>query len=683
MTKKFEHLFSPIQIGKLKIKNRTAMMAMAVFSKRMMNQDGSFTKDGADYFITRAKGGVGLLISGLIGVIGYTDRPFINKDPESYIKNQRYLMDGIHKYGAKMFIQLTAGTGRVTKDPKDPVAPSQLPNVWDPTIIHREMTKEEIHNMVKAFGQGALNVKRAGGDGVEIHAVHEGYLLDQFSQSITNQRTDEYGGSLENRLRFTCEIVQEIKRVCGQDFPVFLRYSVRSYMKEFNRGALPGEKFKEVGRDLPESRLAAQILEKAGYDALDCDNGCYDAWFWPHPPTYMPKACNLADVKEIKKVVSIPVICAGRFDNPAVADSCIANGEIDMMGMGRPLLADPEAVNKFAKDEVDDVRPCISCHMGCFGRIYRLPEEGNDISCALNPACGKEKSMALKPAAKIKKILVVGGGIAGMEAARVCALRGHTVDLYEKTGELGGVFIAAAMPDFKEDDRKLLKWYKKQIKDTGVHVHLNTEITPKVVKKGGYDEIFVATGAKERKLAIPDLQKHNVFYAKEALMRKDIPGRDILIIGGGLTGCEIAYALGKRGKRVTIFEAMDTILNVYGLSATNFNMLLEAIDYYKIKVYTGTTLQSYDGKIVQAVQIIKNNLNCAGRAMNRIAFGPQGRAKHITVNADTIIVSVGYISDQILYKELQGPHTYLLGDAEHPANVMNAIWTAYDIASKI
>lgn len=448
MSSNYPHLFSPVTVGNVEIPNRIAMMPMGVFSPRLMNpKTGAYTKDGADYYIERAKGGTGLIITGLVPVI---PMPFMNpvNHPDAYISEMKYLMDGVHEHGGKIFIQLTAMTGRAAHLENQAAAralpaPSETPNVWDPTITSRAITKEEIRQYIVNFAQAAYEVKQAGGDGVEIHAVHEGYLLDQFAIGFYNRRTDEYGGCLENRLRFPREIVEAIKEKCGRDFPVSVRYSVRSYVKDFNRGALPGEDFEEKGRDLEEGILVARKLEEYGYDMLNCDNGSYDSWFWPHPPVYMPKACNLQDVSAVKTAVSIPVVCAGRFDDPALADRAIAEGKIDMMGMGRPLLADPELGKKFYEGRLSDVRPCISCHQGCLGRIF----QNKDISCAVNPACGREKSYALKPADVKKKILVIGGGLGGMEAARVCAIRGHEVDLYEKKNELGGVFIAAAAPD--------------------------------------------------------------------------------------------------------------------------------------------------------------------------------------------------------------------------------------------
>lgn len=300
------------------------------------------------------------------------------------------------------------------------IAPCKIHNVWNKDIMHREMTKEEIHERVEAFGKLAKMCKDAGIDGVEVHAVHEGYLLDQFAISAMNTRTDEYGGSLENRLRFTCEIIQEIKRGCGKDYPVTVRYSVASKMKGWNQGALPGEDYKEFGRSLEESPKAAQILEAAGCDALNADNGTYDSWYYPHPPVYMPLACNLPECEYIKNFVNIPVICAGRMHDPISASEAVASGKIDAIGLARPLLADPQWPNKAQAGDLDNIRPCISCHVGCMGEVlggafiaaaamdfkemdrsllnwYRTQMKNSNVDIRMNTVADQETIAAMNP----------------------------------------------------------------------------------------------------------------------------------------------------------------------------------------------------------------------------------------------------------------------------------------------
>lgn len=682
MTNKYPNLFEPIQIGSMIVPNRIAMMPMGVFSPRLANiKDGSYTKAGADYYIERAKGGTGMIVTGVIPIIGPAINP--NNSPETYIESMKYLADGVHQYGSKLCVQFTALSGRatavtnVTNGVEDPSVSADIPNVWDPTLTHPELKTEDIQTYVDGFANAASYAKAAGADAVEIHAVHEGYLLDQFTMSNYNHRTDKYGGSLENRLRFPVEIVKAIKEKCGKDFPVLVRYSVVSKVKALNRGALPGEEFEEFGRDMEESKIVAKMLQDAGYDALDCDNGNYDSWYWPHPPVYMPKACNLEDVKEIKKVVDIPVILAGKFDDPQLANEVIGKGEVDMMGMGRPLLADPELGHKFFEGREDDIRPCIGCHQGCLGRIFM----GQDISCAVNPTCGHEKDYAITKANNVKEILVVGGGLGGMEAARVSALRGHHVHLYEKTNQLGGVFVAAAAPDFKEDDKRLLKWYEKQMKDLNIDIHLNSEVTKDMCE--GYDEIFVATGASENHIEIPGAKDEQVHYAIEELLENPDTGDNVIVIGGGLTGCEIAYQQAKAGKKVTIVEKSETILNAMGLSAANYNMLMDLLDYYKVNVIKNATVTDVkDGKAI-VMETVKNYPNVANRAPRPFLIGGDGMPVKHEIPVDHLIVSVGYKSDQKLYDEIKDEHVYLIGDAKKPTNVMDAIWSAFLIAKDI
>lgn len=676
MSNKYPNLFSPIKIGNCEVKNRIAMMPMGNFAKRMMHPDGSYTQDGADYYIERAKGGTGLIITGLVPMVSWLGLPHILANPETYVEHQKYLAEGCHKYGAKVFIQMTAISGRSSVHPGDP-APSVMPMVWDPTKTTREMSVEEIHQYVENFAEGAYLAQQAGIDGVEVHAVHEGYLIDQFTISAFNHRTDEYGGSLENRLRFPIEIVQAIKAKCGKDYPVSLRYSVKSYVKDFNRGALPGEEYEEFGRDMEESLVAAKMLVDAGYDMLNCDNGTYDSWYWAHPPVYMPKACNLEDVARIAEVVDVPVVCAGKFDDPELAEKAIAEGKCDIMGLGRPLLADENFAVKVEEGKEDDIRPCIGCHMGCLSRIFQPPFK--DISCALNPRCGLEKQLELKEAEVKKKIAVVGAGIGGMEAARVCAIRGHEVTLYEKTDKLGGVFVAAAAFEFKEDDKRLLRWYEKQMKDLSIKILFNTEFVE--ANAAEYDEVIVATGADERKLSVPGFENENVIYAVDSLLNKEIHNKNVVIVGGGLTGCEIAYDLATKNCNVTVVEMEHTILNVEGMCAANYNMLVELMELNHVKIMTGAVVEKYEDGVAFIAQKVGNVPNSKGRAGS---VSLHGMTKKMTeIPADNIIISCGYISNQNLYNKIKNENVHLIGDAEKPGNLMTAIWKAYDVAMHI
>jgi 2-enoate reductase len=556
---------------------------------------------------------------------------------------------------------MSGGFGRVTIPTNlgefPPVAPSPIQHRWlDKTC--RELTVDEIKSIVKKFGDGAFNAKRAGFDGVQIHAVHEGYLIDQFAISLFNHRTDEYGGSLENRLRFAREIVEEIKNKCGEDFPVTLRYSPKSFIKDLRDGALPGEEFVEKGRDLDEGIEAAKLLVSYGYDSLDTDVGSYDSWWWSHPPMYQEKGLYRPYAKLMKETVDVPIICAGRMDNPDMALEAIENGTCDIISLGRPLLADPDYVNKLRRNRCKEIRPCISCQEGCMGRIqhYSL------LNCAVNPQACKEKDNALTPILKKKKVLIVGGGVAGCEAARVLALRGHEPVLYEKNDRLGGNLIPGGAPDFKEDDIALADWYAYTLKELNVNVNLNTEITKEEILNSKADTVIIATGSTPKVFSLGDDDK--VFTAADVLLGKKESGNSTIVVGGGLVGCELALDLAKKGKKVTIVEALHKILALNGpLCSANSEMLEKLIPFNNIDVKTNSKVKAYkDGSLEIETENGTEKIEC-----------------------DSVILSVGYKEENSLYKELEFeiPEIHLLGDARKVSNIMYAIWDAYEVANHI
>jgi 2-enoate reductase len=527
-------------------------------------------------------------------------------------------------------------------------------------------TDRMIEKFIYAFGQTALRCKEIGCDGVEIHAVHEGYLLDQFAMRYTNHRTDAYGGSLENRLRFACEIVKEIKKVCGEDFPVSLRYSVRSMTRGFNEGAVPGEDFVEVGRTTEESEQAIKILEDAGYDMFDCDNGTYDAWFWAHPPVYAPLNMNLSYVEHIKRFTTKPVVCAGRMQPDAAAES-IAAGRIDAMGVGRQLLCDPEYVTKIKEGRLDDVRPCISCHGACL-TFFGLNGKGTDIDpmhvemgrCVLNPWTNNETKYSKEPAKNPKHIAVIGGGIGGMETAIQASLRGHRVDLYEKTDRLGGVFNAAAAMSFKEKDKELLLWYRKKLKECGAAVHLNTEIAD--IDALDADVVVIATGAHARTLKIPGAEK--AVTATDFLDGRAAVGDRVVIVGGGLTGCEIAYELALSGKHPSIVEMTPYLVGARGICMANSSMLRELLRFRKVPAYLNATVDSItdDGVVINT---------------------PEGQK---TVPADSVILSVGYAPDTrfaALKEKKRTKPVYFVGDCDRVGSLKTVIKQAYELVQKL
>ena len=684
MDKKLEPLFTPWKIGNCEIKNRVVLTSMGGTDLFGWMEKNHFDKEGANFLLEAARNNVGLILPGCQPVYNPMFGQWLHKNKKMY-KDLANWMPEFHKTGAKLFVQLTAGFGRsftisgmmetlytnkvlrVLSRPvmdldKITASASPSPNRWSDKVPSREMTKEEIREFITAFAKSAKMLRDAGVDGVEIHAVHEGYLLDQFTLKYVNKRTDEYGGSLENRYRFAAEIVKEIKKACGKDFPVSLRYSVVSKTKGFRQGALPGEEYTEVGRDMAESEIAAKYLQDAGYDMLNCDNGTYDAWYWAHPPIYMPENCNLADVEHIKQFVDIPVVCAGRLD-PEAAAASIAAGKLDGAGFARPFLADRAWVTKLLEDRPEDIRPCILCHNGCFNMChYKGVPNDQDLfdslglaRCAVNAETMQTGKHYIKKTASPKKVAVIGGGIGGMETARVLKLRGHEPVIYEKSGELGGTFIAASAESYKGKLRELLAWYRRQMEQLGIEVRLNTEI--KDLSGFAGQDVVIATGARARRLKnVPGSEK--MIEACDYLTGTPV-GDMVAVIGGGLTGCEIAYELALQGKKPVIVEMKDDLISQKGVCLANSSYLREWFALNGVPVWLETTLKAVrDGSIL-----------CAGKD-----------GKEIEIPCDCVISSAGYIPAPLAK---HGKQVYLVGDCRQVGNLRTVVWRAYEVAMAI
>lgn len=660
---KYQTLFTPIQIGKLTLKNRFAMAPMGPLG--LGDSEGGWNQRGIDYYTRRAQGGTGLIITGVtfsdceVETQSMPNCPNSTYNPVHFVRTSREMTERVHAYGAKIFLQMSGGFGRVTIPTNlgefPPVAPSPIPHRWlDKTC--RELTRDEIHKIIESFGKGAFNAKRAGFDGVEIHAVHEGYLIDQFAIAFFNHRTDEYGGSLENRLRFAKEIREEIAKTCGWDFPVAVRFSPKSMLKDWRKGALPNEEFEEKGRDLEEGLQTAKLLEAYGYDALDVDVGCYDAWWWNHPPMYMEKGPYRKYAKLVKETVKVPVFMAGRMNTPEMAESCVKDGTCDVISLGRPLLADPDYVKKLRTNHVCEIRPCISCQEGCMGRIQTY----SMINCAVNPQAARERVTAYEPVARKKRVLIAGGGVAGCEAARVLAERGHEPVLYEASERLGGNLLPGGAPAFKEDDLQLVKWYENELERLRVPVYLNTRVTKEMVLESGCDAVIVATGSRPKMFSLGDDEK--VYCAEQVLMNQKDPGDRVVVVGGGLVGCEMALDLAQKGKKVTILEALPKIMAVNGpICSANKEMLEELLPFHGVDIIC--------------------NAKVTGFQNGAVSYETDGKAEKL--DADSVILSVGYRSADELYHELEFDvaDLYLLGDAGKVSNIMYAIWDAFEVAN--
>ena len=684
MDQKLEPLFTPWKIGNCEIKNRIVLTSMGGTDLFGWMEKNHFDKDGAKFIMEIAKNNVGLILPGCQPVYNPMFGQWLYKNKKMYDDLKKWMPE-FHKTGAKLFVQLTAGFGRsftissmmetlftnpVLKVLSKPfmdldmitASASPSPNRWSDKVPSRALTKEEIKKFVDAFAKSAKMLKDAGVDGVEVHAVHEGYLLDQFTLKYVNKRTDEYGGSFENRYRFPVEVVQAIKKACGDDFPVSLRYSVISKTKGFRQGAIPGEDYVEVGRDMEESEKAAKYLQDAGYDCLNCDNGTYDAWYWAHPPVYMPENCNLADVEHIKNFIDIPVICAGRLD-PRVAADSIKEGKLDGAGFARPFLADQAWVTKMMNDQEEDIRPCILCHNGCFNMChYKGVPNDQELSdslhlarCAVNAETMQWNKHYIKKTTSPKTVHIIGGGIGGMEAARVLKLRGHTPIIHEKSDVLGGTFIPASAESYKGKLRELLEWYRLQMKKLNIEVKLNDEV--KDIAVFGDAPVIVATGSTPRQLRrVPGYEK--MVEACEFLTGTPV-GDTVAVIGGGLTGSEIAYELALKGKNPIIVEMKDDLVSQKGVCLANSSYLREWFALNKTPVYLETTLKEVkDGSIV-----------CT-----------QKDGKEIEIPCDSVISCAGYIPAPLAEKS---GNVHLVGDCLAIGNLRSVVWRAYDVAMKI
>ena len=684
MDERLEALFTPWSIGGCEVKNRIVMTSMGGTNIFGWMEKNHFDQAGAEFLLERARHDAGLILPGCQPVYNPMRGEWLDQNQQMYADLKPFMQE-VHATGCKMFVQLTAGFGRsftvsdlMEKAWANPVGravmrpfmdldkicatASPSPNRWSDRVPSREMTIPEIDRFVEAFARSAKMLRDAGVDGVEVHAVHEGYLLDQFTLPYVNHRQDIYGGSFENRYRFPVRIVQAIHGACGDDFPVSLRYSVVSRTKGFREGALPGEDYTEVGRTMEESERAARYLTDAGYAMLNCDDGTYYAWYWAHPPIYMPENCNLADVEHIKEFVDVPVVCAGRMD-PYVGAQAVAEGKLDAVGFARQFLADGEWVSKLRAGKPEEIRPCICCHNGCFtmckygkhANTQPLEDSLHLSRCAVNAETMQTDRHYIRQTTRPKRVAVIGGGIGGMECARVLKLRGHEPVIYERTGQLGGVFRAASQASFKGKLRDLLAWYEHQMDEMGIEVHLNTEVTD--VTSLGAGAVVIATGSTPKRLPVPGIEK--AVEAVEFLSGEKSVGQTVAVIGGGLTGCEIAYELFQQGKSPLIVEMKDDLVAQDGVCLANSSYLREFFAWKKVPVYLNTSLTEVrDGSIVVT--------DAAGR--------------RDMLPCDSVITAAGYDPAPLMKG---AGHVHLVGDCDGVGNLRTVIWRAYEVAMRI
>ena len=561
-----------------------------------------------------------------------------------HIPGLAWLAENIREQGAVPAIQIEH-CGRQKFLGTQPIcAPSAIPwpKLWDQygvQAVPHVLTIEEIQDIVHAFGDAALRAKQAGFELVEIHGAH-GYLLTNFFSPTTNHRTDLYGGSLENRMRIYVEIVHDVRKKVGPDFPVTIRLS--------------GTDYEPDGFPIEDTIELAKVLEKEGIDAFHISGGDHHTMIHQVSPMAIDVCHNVWAAEAIKKVVHVPVIASGSITLPEYAEEIIASGKGDFVGLGRPLWADPEWPLKAMEDRPEDIRPCIRCNEGCLERTFF---NFKAITCAVNPTISREGELDLKPAAKPRKIAVVGGGPAGMEAARVCKLRGHEVTLFEEK-ELGGLLHEASVPEFKSDIRPLCKYLITQIEKLGIPVEHKKASAADLA---GYDAVICATGSRPILPGVPGIDKPGVMDALEVLNGARKPEGRIAVIGGGLVGTETALHLAEQGMHTTLVEMLPKIMN--GVAATDQLAYSERIAKADMEVCTGTRLVSIgDGEITVS-----------------------DRTGTHTIPADSVIIAIGLKAQDSLYGELcaQGKEAYLVGDAVHPGKIFDAFHTAYRVAWKI
>ena len=618
-------LFTPLSIDGLELKNRIVAPPIGLTFAAPENY--------FDYYLARARGGAGLIMMGGV-LLDFPSMMVLNLFQQANTELLKDLLREVHAQGCKMGVQFVH-LGRQTSSQligMPLVAPSPIP---DPVFKEtpRALTREEIKDFVERFSEAALKAKELGFDVIELHAAH-GYLLSTFLSPHANHREDEYGGDVRNRARFLLEIIQRIRDVVGDDLPLGCRFN--------GTDNYPG------GVTLQEAKITAQLLEEAGVNYLSVSAGVYGSDPVIIPSFYESPGCYASLAAEMKNVVDLPIIAVGRINDPWLGEDILASGKADLIAMGRPLIADPELPNKAVRGESDEIRSCLGCNKGCMGFL----DTGRATTCLVNPEVGCESEMALVPAARPKKVLVAGGGLAGLEVARVAAGRGHEVVLFEEHNELGGQWRLVSAAPYKEHFGELITYQLRQLRKLGVRLELGKRVTAEVVMDEKPDVAVVATGADPVIPAIPGIEGKQVLQAWDVLAGKEQPGQEVLVVGGNAVGLETAHFLADRGRRVTVVEMMKRVGNdlVPAVRVKLCNKLREA----GVQLIPSTKLVSIeaDGVIVSTEE---NN-------ENRWSF-------------DSIVLAVGSKARNELTKEIEGkvPEIHVIGDATKPRSGLDAM----------
>lgn len=645
----YTHLFEPIKVGKTTVKNRIFMPPIST----NLADHGYVTEELIQHYAARAKGGVGLIVSEVVTVEPtYVYLPGdMSIHDDSFIEGWKKLFDEVHKYGTKLLPQLFHPAYMAFPIPGTPqlIAPSNVGPYYAKSAP-RAVTKEELKVIIRQFGEAAYRVKQAGGDGVEIHAAHAHGLLGGFLTPLYNKRCDEYGGDINGRLRLTLEVIAEVRRMCGEDFIIDVRIS--------------GDEYSDGGLNINDATYVAKQLEKAGVDMLHVSGGTTikRGSSIPAPGTKQGSHAELA--RYIKQRVSIPVATVGRITEAWIADEMIANGMADACMMGRANLCEPEFANKAYEGREMEIRPCIGC-LRCLNGIMF----GKRVACTINPSFELENEDTLTPAEVKKNILVIGGGVAGMEAAFVAAKRGHHVVLCEAQSELGGLVHVAAVPIGKQDLTKVVQFMAHRLEANDVEVRLNTEVTKEMLETEfkGY-EVIAGTGAKPNVIqAFTGFKQW--MTADDVLAGRQFPGRKIVIIGGGSVGCELADYLAPllndrfiRNRDITILEMAKEIMITE--SGAGRSLLAQRIVEKGIRI-------ECDAKVVNVTEDI-------------ITYEQNG-AEYTINDADTLVFATGYHIEKSMEDMLQlvGVPYSLIGDGHKVGNIKDAITEAYQVAKNM
>ncbi len=642
---RYKNLLSEGKIGSLWLKNRFVMPAMGT---SYGDSKGHITQQSIDYYTERAKGGYGLIIAEVTGVDkeGICTPNQLGLWSDEFIPDWKKLTESVHRYGTKMAVQLHHA-GRQTSSEligRQPVSASAVACPVFDTVPH-ELTITEIYTLIEKFGDAAKRAKDSGFDAVEVHAAH-GYLVAQFLSPQVNKRFDEFGGSLEGRAKFPVEIIKNIKRKCGRDFSVLVRISRDEKVDD--------------GLTVTDTKLLAQYFEEAGADAIHVSICTYGSLKWMFMPADTPAGFNAYTAKEIRESISIPVIAVGRLNTPEIAEDVLATGKADFVSLGRESLADPEFPNKVKEGRTSEITPCIACLQSCAG--YLMDPKKLKISCLVNPRTGHEGEYKLEKTEHPKKVMIIGGGPAGLEAAWVSAKRGHQVTLYEKSDKLGGQFRVAGIPPSKHLIFGALKYYVTMGNKYGVVFRQNTEVTKELVESERPDAVIIATGGEPLLPNIAGIDHPDFVQAVDVLAGIKTVGRNVLIAGGGMVGSETAAFLGSHNRQSTIIDrlpdiAMETFLGIR-------EHLVERV----LACGTGLIMNAQIKEFLPDGVIYEQN----GEIKTQTGF-------------DSIVLAMGVKSVNPLEQVLTGivPEVYVIGDAKKVGQANSATEAALAVADKL